>query len=145
MKNLLEKAISIAVEAHAGQKDKAGEPYILHPLYLMMKCPHNDTHRIVAVLHDVIEDGGLKYRDKIIETGFDDEIITALDYLTHDKRVKYFDYIRNIKNNELAKSIKILDLNHNCDLTRLNAVTDKDKERVLKYLKSVDILYGLEE
>jgi len=144
MENPLEEAILISTAVHAGQTDKAGKAYILHPLHLMMQCINN-KQRIVAVLHDIIEDGGVKYRNILIDMGFNDEIITALDYLTHDRRVNYFDYIRNINNNELARFVKILDLKHNSDLTRLPTVTDKDKKRATKYLKALSILYGLEE
>jgi (p)ppGpp synthase/HD superfamily hydrolase len=141
----LEDAIEIAAKAHRGQLDKAGQPYILHPLHVMMQCRHNEDVRIVAVLHDVIEDGVQGYRDFIINTGFRQEIIDALDCLTHDKKEDYFDYISRIKTNSLAKEVKLLDLKHNCDLERLQKVTYIDLKRVAKYKKAINILLDIEE
>jgi len=135
----LDRAIKVAVNAHEGQLDKAGKPYILHPLHLMMQCYNNET-RIVAVLHDVIEDSDydMNYLKYMCE--FSDEILNALDCLTHRKGEDYFDYIKRVKQNSTATYVKKLDLQHNSDLSRLKNVTEKDRERVKKYNKAFDIL-----
>jgi len=138
---LLEKAIEIAVKAHSGQKDKAGESYILHPLTLMIGCK-NEKQRIVAVLHDVIEDSDYTL-ENIKNLGFDIEIIEALDCLTHRKSEDYFDYIKRVKTNELATYVKCLDLAHNGDVSRLETVTKKDVKRIEKYAKALQILRNM--
>lgn len=134
----LEKAIEIAINAHRGQKDKSGKSYILHPLTLMIGCK-NEKQRIVAVLHDVVEDSNYRLED-IMDLGFDIEIIEALDCLTHRKNEDYFDYIKRVKTNELATYVKCLDLVHNCDINRLKTITEKDIKRVEKYTKALQIL-----
>lgn len=133
----LNEAIKIASTAHNKQFDKAGEPYIFHPLHLMMQCKDN-LHRIVAVLHDVIEDSSFTL--EFLKDYFSEEIIIAVDCLTHRKDEDYFDYIERIKPNNLACYIKCLDLFHNMDLDRLKVVTDEDKERQKKYRKAYNIL-----
>lgn len=140
---LLEKAIKIASIAHTGQKDKAGEPYILHPLQVMMRCRHNEIVRVIAVLHDVVEDSNFTLED--LRWEFDSEIVDAIDCLTRRKDEKYFDYIRRVKTNELAAEVKLIDLHHNTDLIRLSAITQKDIERNNKYKKAIDILLSKED
>lgn len=140
--NSLNKALEIAIKAHTNQFDKAGEPYILHPLHLMMQCKDN-THRIVAVLHDVIEDSDVTLES--LKYIFTNEIIFAVDVLTHRKDVPYFDYINEVKKNPIATKIKILDLQHNSELNRLKVVTDKDRDRVKKYNKAYCMLCDIDE
>jgi (p)ppGpp synthase/HD superfamily hydrolase len=131
--DLLEKAISIAVKAHENQKDKAGMPYILHPLYIMLKM-ETESEKIAAVLHDVIEDTGYSL-DNLKKEGFSDEIITALDCLTRRNEEDYFQYIERAASDSIAKKVKIADLEHNMDLKRLDDITDEDISRIVKKYK----------
>jgi guanosine-3',5'-bis(diphosphate) 3'-pyrophosphohydrolase len=138
MATLLEKAIRIAVEAHAGQVDKAGRPYILHPLTLMMQM-ESDEARIVAVLHDVIEDTDVTAAD-LAAAGFPDAVLAALALLTHRKGVPYEEYIQQIKRDPLATQVKLADLAHNLDIRRLTAVTAKDRARCAQYIRARKLL-----
>lgn len=137
----LNKAIHIATDYHDGQVDKGGQPYILHLIWVM-----NDVKslrgKIVAVLHDIVEDTEVTI-DNLTNFGFDDDIITAIDILTKKKEQKYNDYIESIGKNSLAREVKISDLKHNMDLKRLKEVTDTDKNRYDKYKKSYDYLVYL--
>ena len=131
MPTLLERAIRIAVNAHAGQKDKAGAPYILHPLRVMMKMA-SDMEMIAAVLHDVIEDTACTL-DKFRREGFPEEIIIALDYLTRREAETYSDFIKRVKENALALRVKLADLEDNMNADRLPLITEKDRQRLAKY------------
>lgn len=137
----LEKAIEIALEVHHKQLDKAGQPYILHPLRIMIK-QNDETGRIVAVLHDVVEDSIWTLRD-LKYAGFSDEIIDAVDCLTHKKTKSedYFSYINRVKTNSIARKVKIADLEDNMDMKRLPDITDKDLKRLKKYHKALNILF----
>ncbi len=134
----LEKAIKIAVKCHKGQKDKGGKPYILHPLHVMNNVSSEDE-KIVAILHDVIEDANYPIED-LKKEGFKDQIIEALVYLTHDKKVDYFAYIEKIKDNALAKTVKIQDLKHNLDVTRLESLDESAVNNLKKYFMAYKIL-----
>lgn len=127
----VEKAISLALEAHKNQKDKAGKPYILHPLRLAFKF-QNEEQMIVATLHDVIEDSDLSIRD-LERSGFSLEVINAIDCLTKRPGESYESFILRVSGNELARLIKIEDIKDNLDLTRLSKLSDEDLERVRKY------------
>lgn len=136
--NFLEKAISIAVNAHSGLTDKGGSPYILHPLRLMLKFSKEDE-MIVAVLHDVIEDTEIAITD-LINLGFSDRVINALRLLTKNPSETYQQYIENISTNDLARKIKIEDLKDNLDISRLPEISPKDLERLAKYHRAVKTL-----
>lgn len=138
--NILEKSISIALEAHAGQKDKAGNPYILHPLHIMSQL-NNDFERSIGVLHDVIEDSE-HTSGSLFDLGISRDILKVLHYLTHTKEISYYDYIRILSTDKTAKKIKILDLKHNIDITRLLTVSDIDLERARKYHGALLMLTG---
>lgn len=129
----LEKAIRIALEAHAGETDKAGRPYILHPLRLMLQM-ETDEEMMTAVLHDVVEDSNVTF-DDLRREGFPEPVLAALQLLTHDRsRVGYEDYVAAIKPNPLARKVKLADLAHNMDLRRLPAqITVLDFGRLAKY------------
>ena len=134
----LEMAINIAVKYHANQKDKAGIPYIVHPLWVMsnvedIKC------KIAAALHDIVEDTEVTIHD-LVMYGFDPDIVEAIKVLTKPKQQKYMNYIEQVNKNEIARNVKIADLKHNMDLSRLNNITDKDLKRVEKYKKAYDLL-----
>lgn len=136
--NSIEKAIEIALKAHSGQVDKGGCPYILHPFTV---ANNQNTYEgfIVGMLHDVVEDSEYTFED-LKNEGFSDEILEALKLLTHDKNVDYLEYVSKLKRNELARLVKLADLAHNSNLSRLKTVTEKDIARVEKYKKAMSIL-----
>ena len=128
---LLARAIAIAAEAHQDQLDKAGAPYILHPLRMMEKA-RSLPEKIVAVLHDVVEDSEWTL-DRLKAEGFSEEIIDAVDCLTHRENESYEAFTERVLTNSLAIQVKLLDLEDNMTLTRLSQLTEKDLERVQKY------------
>lgn len=135
---LTKKAMKIAFEAHKNQVDKTGLPYIFHPFHLAEQM--NDEKTVcVALLHDVAEDTDITV-EQLKNEGFYDEIIDALKLLTHNKTVPYMDYVAEIKNNPTATLVKLADLKHNSDLTRLDDVDDEAKERNKKYKKAIELL-----
>lgn len=136
--SLTRKAFEIASKAHAGQVDKAGIPYIEHPLHVA-KAMNTENEVCTALLHDVIEDTDYTFDDLRIE-GFSEEVIEALRLLTHKPGDTYMDYICAIKSNPLATKVKIADLYHNSDLTRLPNVTQADGKRVKKYAEALALL-----
>lgn len=133
---MLEKAIALAANAHKGQVDKAGDPYILHPLRLMLSRK-NEPERICAVLHDVIEDTDITL-DNLRNQGFSEEVITALDALSRRENESYDDFISRILDNKLACYIKLADLKDNMDLSRIEVPTERDYQRTEKYRKAAD-------
>jgi (p)ppGpp synthase/HD superfamily hydrolase len=130
----LEQAIAIAVEAHAGQRDKNGAPYILHPLRVMFRV-QIEAERIAAVLHDVVEDTDWTLSD-LRKEGFSDQIVAAVDCLTKREGEEYEDYIRRAASNPLARKVKLGDLEDNMDVRRLSKVDRKATQRLAKYLKA---------
>lgn len=128
---MLEAAIQCAIKAHAGQRDKAGAPYILHPLRIMIKM-ENEVEMITAVLHDVVEDTPLTLADLRAE-GFFEEIIAAVDHLTRREEEDYDVFIERVRHNPIAVRVKLADLEDNMDIRRLENVTKRDIERVLSY------------
>ena len=130
-----ELALKIATDAHKGQVDKAGVEYINHPLKVA-SLVYNEKEKIVALLHDTIEDTYIT-EQHLIDYGFSNEIIEPVKVLTHSKDVPYMDYIQKIKGNKLARKVKIADLTHNSDLTRLKNITEKDRKRCEKYKKAL--------
>ena len=139
--NLVAAADLIAMLAHKGQKDKAGVDYINHPRTVASFVSSN-KEKILANLHDVVEDTDLTIED--LCPIFGSEICDALRLLTHDNKIPYFDYIRNIKTNPLATSVKLADLKHNSDLSRITNPSNKDFDRIKKYEKAKNILLGNE-
>jgi len=136
---LTEKAMKIAYNAHLGQTDKAGVPYIFHPYHLAEQMSDEITV-CVALLHDVVEDTA--FTAEFIEKEFPKEIAEAVALLTHEKDTDYFEYIRSIKNNPFARTVKLADLKHNSDISRLGGkpLTQKDLNRLEKYAEAVEIL-----
>jgi hypothetical protein len=134
------RAMIIAYEAHKDQLDKAGVPYIYHPIHLAEQMA-SEEEIVVALLHDVVEDTSWTF-EELVEQGFSDEIIQTLKLLTHNKETDYMEYIRKIalSSNECAKKVKIADLKHNSDLSRFSLVDEKTLDRVDKYRKSIEIL-----
>ncbi len=136
--NLTKKAMKIAFEAHKEQVDKTGVPYIYHPIHLAEQMD-DEASICVALMHDVVEDTDTTFED-LEKEGFTKEIIDALRLLTHDDSVPYLEYVKEIKQNPIATKVKLADLNHNSDLSRLDSVDDKAMERLEKYKKSIAIL-----
>ena len=135
---MLSRAIHIAKNMHRGQTDKGGMPYINHPIHLMKQM---DTveEKIVAVLHDVIEDSLFTLAD-LQEEGFTETVIASLRALTKQKGESYEAYIQRITEDRIATKVKLADLQHNMDLNRLEKVTETDRKRFKKYQKSRQVL-----
>lgn len=133
-----EKAYEIAKKAHLGQVDKAGEAYIKHP-EKVASFVKTDEEKAVAYLHDVIEDTELTL-ENLYEYDFSKEVIEAVDIITKKRGEDYQSYLNSVKKNKLARAVKLADLRHNSDLTRLTKVTEKDIERKEKYQKAIDFL-----
>ncbi|HZH16023.1 MAG TPA: GTP pyrophosphokinase [Archangium sp.] len=127
----LEDAIALAVEAHRGQRDKAGQTYILHPLRVMMRL-ETEPERMVAVLHDVVEDSPWTL-ERLRGLGYPEEVLGALDCLTKREGETYEAFIERLLPNPLARRVKRADLEDNLDVRRLPAVTAKDAERLARY------------
>lgn len=138
----LEKAIIIAAQAHQGQKDKAGYPYILHPLRMMLRIS-SETERIIAVLHDVVEDTDWTL-DALSKEGFPAEVLEAVDCLTRRDDESYEEFIERVKVNPIARRIKIADLEDNMDIRRISNLTKKDIQRLKKYHHVWLVLTGTE-
>ena len=133
-----EKAYEIAKRAHLVQVDKAGEDYIKHP-QKVASFVKSDEEKAVAYLHDVIEDTELTLED-LYEYDFSKEVIEAVDIITKKRGEDYQSYLNSVKKNKLARAVKLADLRHNSDLTRLTKVTEKDIERKEKYQKAINFL-----
>ncbi len=131
-------ALKLCFEAHKDQTDKSGMPYVFHPFHLAEQMKTEET-TIVALLHDVVEDADYTL-DDISKMGFGGAVITALALLTHDDADEYMDYVSRIKDNSIAKEVKLADLRHNSDLTRLDFVDEKAQRRREKYLKAIALL-----
>lgn len=131
-------ALKLCFAAHKEQLDKCGIPYVFHPFHLAEQMQTEET-TIVALLHDVVEDTDYTLED-ITAMGFDPVITDALALLTHSKDVAYMDYVRAIKDNPVAKAVKLADLKHNSDLSRLDIVDEKALARREKYLKALELL-----
>lgn len=134
-------ASKIAYKAHEGQTDKAGVPYIFHPIHIAEQMDSEESC-VVALLHDVIEDSDITL--EILSKYFNDDIIAALRVLTKKENDDYVMYIKRVKTNKLAIKVKIKDLEHNRDLTRLDEVTDKDRKRSMKYWEAIRYLEDIE-
>jgi (p)ppGpp synthase/HD superfamily hydrolase len=128
---LLTLAIAIANQAHAGQLDKAGKPYISHPLTVMAQMDTPES-KIVAVLHDAIEDSDLKIED-LVKQGFPESITDAIAAITKLDGELYEDYMVRVRSNTIARKVKIADITHNMDISRIANPTEKDFQRIEKY------------
>ena len=136
--NLTKKALRISFEAHKDQFDKSGIPYVYHP-YEVASGLDTEEAVCVALLHDVVEDTDMTF-DDLAREGFGENIIDALKLLTHDEGTPYFEYVKAIKQNPLAAAVKLADLRHNSDLTRLDVIDEKALSRREKYLKAMALL-----
>ncbi len=127
----IEDALALAAQAHKGQRDKAGQPYILHPIRLMLSLP-DEPARIVALLHDVLEDTPTTM-DELRAVGYPEDLLAALDCVTRRSDETYEQFIERLAPNELARRVKLADLADNMDLSRLPVVTEKDRLRLERY------------
>lgn len=137
--SLLAKAIAFAAQAHAGQTDKAGKPYIAHPMRVMAQVEGTEA-KITAILHDVLEDTDYTASDLKDRLGLPDNILEAISALTRSPGTDYMDYIRRLSGCPLAAAVKRADLKDNMDLTRLPRITEKDKKRCEKYRSALKLL-----
>ena len=141
----LEDAIQIAAQAHKGQSDKAGAPYILHPLRMMMRLK-TEAEMITAILHDVVEDTrnnpeASKWTiERLREQGFSEEVLEALECVTNREGESYEQFIERAGKNPIAPQVKIADLEDNINIQRIGEISPKDLERLGKYHKSWSVL-----
>lgn len=134
---IIEFAEFVAKKAHNGQVDKAGVDYVNHPIKVA-SLVDDEKEKVCALLHDVMED--TEFPESALRILFGDEILDTLLLLTHRDGDSYEEYIEKISKSELATKVKVADLTHNSDLTRLKTVTEKDIKRYEKYQKSIEFL-----
>ena len=132
------KAFLLCMVKHWKQKDKAGKRYVWHPIHVMINVK-GYNEKIVALLHDIVEDTEVTVPD-LKNLKFSKEVIEAVDVVTKKKDQEYFSYLKSIRDNSIAKKVKIEDLKHNSDLKRLRSITQKDIDRAIKYKKAIDYL-----
>ena len=132
------KAMKLCFQAHKEQTDKSGIPYVFHPIHLAEQMGDEDT-TVVALLHDVVEDTDYTLED-LRAMGFNQNVIEAIRQMTHAEGVPYLDYVAKIKENPIARAVKLADLAHNSDLTRLDTVDEKAMARVQKYAQAIRLL-----
>ena len=134
----LERAIAIAAEAHAGQRDKGGAPYVLHPLRVMLRLDA-EADRIAGVLHDVVEDSPWTLDDLRAE-GFSEAVVRALDHLTRREGESYEAFVRRASTDPIGARVKAADLEENMDLGRIPAPTARDRARLMRYEQALAVL-----
>lgn len=134
----LEDAILLAAQAHHGQRDRSGQPYILHPMRMMFSLK-DDEARTVAVLHDVVEDTPVGLAD-LRSAGFSEAVVAAVDHLTRREDETYEAFIERIKPYPLARQVKLADLRDNMNVLRLDTLSDKDVARLRRYRAAWDVL-----
>lgn len=135
---MTKKALKLCFDAHKDQVDKSGLPYVFHPFHLAEQMT-DENCVIVALLHDVMEDTDYTLND-LRAMGFSEDVLGALLLMTHKDDTPYLDYVKKLRNNPIAKTVKLADLRHNSDLSRLETVTEKDVQRVEKYKKAIALL-----
>lgn len=136
----LERAIVIAAQAHTGQVDKAGAPYILHPLRVMQSV-HSDVARIASVLHDVLEDTPWTL-DALRAEGFSQEVLDALNAVTRQPAETYEDFVQRAGEHPVGREVKLADLFDNADLSRIANPGEVDLQRRQKYSRAIQALGG---
>ena len=137
------KAMRVMFDAHKDDTDKSGVPYVFHPFHVAEQMD-DEVSTVVALLHDVVEDTDVTF-DDLRAMGFSEEVLTALDYMTHREDVPYLDYVRRIRENPIAVKVKLADLAHNSDPTRFDRMTEAEERRAEKYRTAVKILCGEED
>lgn len=136
--DFVQLAYEIAKKAHYGQVDKAGVDYVKHP-ETVASFVETPEQKATAFLHDTIEDTNVTSKD-LYNAGIPEKVIEAVELLTHDKNQNYFEYLAKVKENPIARVVKLADLKHNSDLTRLKNITDTDLKRLDKYKKAIEYL-----
>ena len=135
---LTKKAMKLSFEGHKDQVDKTGMPYVFHPFHLAEQMKDEYT-TVVALLHDIVEDTDMTL-EGLCDLGFPKEIIDAIRLMTHAPEVSYMDYVRAIGKNPIARAVKLADLAHNSDLSRMDEVDEYAKRRTEKYKEAIRIL-----
>ena len=130
--------MQIAENVHSHQVDKGGNPYIGHPVRVERMCSKQED-RLVAILHDTVEDGDIA-SEYLIMVGFPKDVVDAVISVSRKRGEDYFDFILRCKANPIGRRVKICDLKDNMDITRLNDLTEEDIERLKKYHKAYKIL-----
>ena len=138
---LTKKAMKLCFEAHKDQKDRTGLPYVFHPFHLAEQMK-DEYSTAAALLHDVVEDTDTTFED-LQKEGIPEKVIEALRLLTHSPEVPYMEYVAKTASDPIAAALKLADLNHNSDMSRLDNITDKDIQRHKKYLDAVSLLNEL--
>lgn len=136
--DLTKRALKLCFAAHKDQTDKSGLPYVFHPFHLAEQMPDELT-TVVALLHDVVEDTPYTLED-LAKLGFPQKVLSTLARLTHDPSVPYLDYVAALKEDPIARQVKLADLRHNSDLTRLDHVDEKARQRAEKYAAAIRLL-----
>ena len=131
-------ALKLCFEVHKDQLDKSGMPYVFHPFHLAEQMTDEET-TVVALLHDVVEDSNRTLED-LRKMGFDERVLAAVKLMTHDPAVPYMEYVARIKTNPIATAVKLADLRHNSDMSRLDSVTPYDEARAQKYKQAIELL-----
>ena len=132
------KALALCFQAHKDQLDKGGMPYVFHPFHLAEQMTDEDT-TVLALLHDVVEDTPYTL-DDLARMGFSPRVLEALALMTHDPAIPYMDYVAKIKANPLARAVKLADLRHNSDLSRLDSPNPRVLMRAEKYRQAIALL-----
>ena len=132
------KAMKLCYEAHKDQVDKTGVPYVFHPFHVAEQMT-SEASTIVALLHDVVEDTDYTL-DDIAAAGFGKEIVDAVALMTHEDDVPYLDYVAKLKDNPIAREVKLADLAHNSDQSRLGEIDEETRRRLEKYEKAKALL-----
>lgn len=136
--NLTKKAMKLCFEAHKDQTDKSGMPYVFHPFHLAEQMTDEET-TVAALLHDVVEDTAYTLEDLRV-MGFPESVLAAIGLMTHDDGTSYLEYVARLKGNPIARTVKLADLVHNSDLSRLNVIDAKALERIETYRKAIVLL-----
>lgn len=138
---LTKKALKLCFEAHKDQVDKTNLPYVFHPFHLAEQMT-DEISTVCALLHDVVEDTNTSFID-LENMGFPKEVIDVLKLLTHNDDTPYMDYVINLSQNKTAVQVKLADLKHNSDLTRLDVIDEYALQRKEKYAKAIAYLENL--
>ena len=136
---MTKKALALCFRIHKDQRDKSGLPYVFHPFHLAEQMQDDEDATVVALLHDVLEDSDCTL-DDLRGMGFGEAVLRALSLLTHDPAVPYEDYVAGLKDDPIARRVKLADLRHNSDMSRFDTVTPRDAARAEKYKRAIEYL-----
>lgn len=135
---MTKRALRLCFDAHRDQKDKSGLPYVFHPFHLAEQMSDEDT-TTVALLHDVVEDTDYTFED-LTNMGFPDRVVDAIRLMTHAEGVPYMTYVAGLKDNPIARAVKLADLRHNSDESRLDHMDEWARKRTEKYQAAIALL-----